>query len=185
MSLDKIIAAIPAKSEAERKKMRANAERLLTTGTAPQQAQARQMLDALNATILAEREKLNELLTKMPISARVAEAFRKRPPTPTEEKVLRALLNHPHATSGDLTRACGWEGVVWQLHFGTMAKTREADLWPADPSVSREDANFYCGILVDFDRDGSRFTMKPEVVMGFAALGISSKPAKASDTGGK
>lgn len=177
MSIDRIISSIPSKSEADRSKMRANGKRLLKSGTATQQAQARQMLEALDDIIVAERETLNALLSSMPISARVTEAFRKRPPTPTEETVIRALLNNPGATSTELSRACGWKGQIWHTHFGTMAKNREADLWPAEPAVTRE-SNFYSGILADFDPNGSRFTMKPEAALGFETLGIAAKPRK-------
>ena len=175
MSVDKIIASIPDKTEAERNKMRTNAERLLKTGKAEQKADAAKLLDALKAQTMSEREKLNELLSNMPMSARVAEAFRKRPPTLNEEKIIRALLENPHSTSGELSRAYGFDSQIWQMHFGNMAKAREADLWPAEQSATR-DANFYCGILADFDPNGSRFTMKREAVLGFAAIGIAVKP---------
>lgn len=66
MSLDKIIASIPGKTEADRAKMRANAERLLTSGTPAQKADAQKLLDALNAHVETEREKLNDLLSKTP-----------------------------------------------------------------------------------------------------------------------
>jgi hypothetical protein len=177
MSIDKIIASLPDKTDAERAKMRGNAERWVSNGTSAQKVDARQLLDALEAVIMAEREELNALLSKMPVSARVAEAFRKRPPTPTEETVIRALLDNPASTSTELSRACGWKGQIWHNHFGTMARNRMADLWPAEPSAIR-DTNFYCGILCDFDREGSRFTMKPEVVLGFTALGISARPTQ-------
>lgn len=180
MSIEKIITSLPDKSEADRAKMRTNAERWLSSGTPAQRADARKLLDALDATVIAEREKLNELLTNMPMSQRVAEAFRKRPPAPNEQKIIRALLDNPHSTSGELSRAYGHASQIWQMHFGNMTKAREADLWPAEPSVTR-DANFYCGILADFDANGSRFTMKPEAVLGFAALGISAKATKRAD----
>ena len=179
MSIDKIIASLPDKTEADRAKMRTNAERLLTSGTPAQKADARKLLDALDASFAAEREKLNDLLSKMPMSVRVAEAFRKRPPAPTEEEVIRALLENPHSTSRELSRAYGHDSQIWQMHFGNMAKAREADLWPAEPFATR-DANFYCGILADFDPEGSRFTMKPEAVRGFTELGISARPTKSS-----
>jgi hypothetical protein len=107
----------------------------------------------------------------------VADAFRKHPPTANEEKIIRALLENPHSTSSELSKAYGFDSQIWQMHFGNMAKAREADLWPAE-RVEKRDANFYCGILADFDPNGSRFTMKPEVVLGFAALGIAAKPMK-------
>lgn len=175
MSIDKIIASLPDKTQADRAKMRANAERLLISGRPSQKVDAAKLLAALDAAVTAEREKLNDLLSKMPMSARVTEAFRKHPPTPNEERIIRALLDDPHSTSSDLSKAYGHDSQIWQMHFGNMAKAREADLWPAEYTAKR-DSNFYCGILAVFDPDGSRFTMKPEAVLGFAALGISGKP---------
>lgn len=175
MSIEKIIASLPDKTEADRAKMRTNAERWLNSGTPAQKADARKLLDALDAAVMAERERLNDLLSKMPMSARVAEAFRKRPPSANEEKIIRALLENPHSTSGELSRAYGHNSQIWQMHFGNMAKDREADLWPAEQSSTR-DSSFYCGILANFDPDGSRFTMKPEAVLGFTTIGIAVKP---------
>lgn len=42
-----------------------------------------------------EREKLNALLSKTPLSTRMAKAFRARPPPLSEEDVIRALLDKP------------------------------------------------------------------------------------------
>lgn len=171
MSIDKIIASIPTKSDAARRKMRENATRWITSGTDAQKRQAGQLLEALDAQIMSERAKLNEVLSAMTLAARVVEAFRKQPPTPTEEKVIRALLDHPASTSTELSRACGWKGQIWHNRFGTMCKNREINLWPAEPSATR-DANFYSGILADLNPEGNRFTMKPDVVRAFADLGI-------------
>ena len=54
-------------------------------------------------------------------------------------------------------------GLVWHMHFGTMCKQREADLWPADPATKR-DGNFYSGILADLDTNGNVFEAKAELV---------------------
>lgn len=180
MSLDQIIASIPAKSEAERRKMRANAERQLATGTESQKAQARQLIAALDAQAEAEHKTLYDRLSAMPVAARVVEAFRKHPPTPTEEKVIRALLDQPGSTSTRLSGVCGWKGQIWHTHFGTMCKNREAYLWPAERFDGR-DTSFYSGILADFNRDGARFTMKPDVAAAFAELGIAAAFRRPSD----
>lgn len=174
MTIDKFIEIYRSKSKADRLVMRKNAERQLANGTPPQKLVARQLLDAYDMVDREEGEAEVERVKLMPMAARVVEAFRKRPPTRGEEDVIRALLDNPHATSNELSKAYGHDSQIWQMHFGNMAKAREADLWPAEPSETR-DANFYCGILADFDRDGSRFTMKPEVALGFADLGISAR----------
>lgn len=177
MSIDKTLAAIPGQSQADRAKLRANAERLAANGTPAQQAQAKAVLAELDRVAQDEAARLHAAVSMMDMAARVAAAFTKHPPTKTEETVIRALLDNPHATSTELTRACGWDGLTWQMHFGKMAREREADLWPAEP-FTRRDANFYSGILADFDPDGARFTMKPEVAHAFAALGISPRARK-------
>ena len=176
MSIDKFIALYRRKSKAERKVMRDNAERQLATGSPAQAQLARQVLDGYDQADREEEHSLAEKVRSTPLAARVVEAFRKQPPTPAEEKVIRALLDNPHATSNELSKAYGHDSQIWQMHFGNMAKAREADLWPAEPAIMR-DGSFYCGILADFDPNGSRFTMKPEVVEGFGALGIVAKPS--------
>jgi hypothetical protein len=175
MSIDKFIEIYRSKSKADRMVMRKNAERQLATGTPPQKLLARQLLDGYEAVDREEGEAQVERVKLMPMASRVVEAFRKRPPTRGEEDAIRALLDNPHATSNELSKAYGHDSQIWQMHFGNMAKAREADLWPAEQSVSR-DTSFYCGILANFDPNGSRFTMKPEAVLGFAAVGISVKP---------
>ena len=177
MSIEKTLAAIPSQSQADRAKLRANAERLAANGIPAQQAQAKAVLAELDRVAQVEAARLHAAVSAMDMAARVAAAFTKNPPTRTEETVIRALLDNPHATSTELTRACGWDGLTWQMHFGAMARKREADLWPAEP-FTRRDANFYSGILADFDPDGARFTMKPEVAHAFAALGISPRARK-------
>ena len=171
---DKIIASLPQKSTAERARIRANCEDKLANGTPQQQADARKVLDALDALAQSEAATLYDRLSGMTVAARVVEAFRKQPPTETEVTVILALLNTPAATSTDLSRACGWKGQIWHTHFGTMCKKREADLWPADPALTR-DGNFYSGILADLDPEGNRFTMKPDVAAAFAELGMAAR----------
>lgn len=172
MNLNAILAAIPGMTPAQRRVLRANAERLLRNGTESQKAAARTVIEALDAQAEKECARQAEEIASIPLSARVAKAFRTLPPTEAEAKVLRALLANPGTSSADLSRACGWRAQSWHMHFGKTAERREALLWPAEPS-RRRDANFYCGILADFDPDGSLFTMKPDVVAGLAEVGIA------------
>ena len=168
---DFLIGTLPHKSPAERGRMRSNADRLLVKGTATQKSDAHRMLAAMDALTLTEQQTLHDTLSTMTVADRVTAAFRTLPPTETEQTVILALLNNPAATSTTLTAACGWKGQIWHRHFGTMCKRREADLWPADPAQTR-DANFYSGILADLDPVGNRFTMKPDVALAFATLGL-------------
>lgn len=171
---DIIIASLPHKSQAERARIRTNADRWVKSGTPAQQAEGKKMIAALDALAEAEAKTLYDRLSGMTVAKRVVEAFRKQPPTETEVTVILALLNTPAATSTDLSRACGWKGQIWHTHFGTMCKKREADLWPADPALTR-DGNFYSGILADLDPEGNRFTMKPDVAAAFAELGMAAR----------
>ena len=166
MSLKQIIATLPNKSPAERTKMRDNAERLLYDPKRQGDAQA--LLDALDAIETADRQALMD----MPDADRVARAFARTPPTETEARLLKVLLDHLGSTSTELTQHLGWGAQSWHMHFGKMCKAREADLWPAE-KFGKRDAYFYTGILANFDHDGSRFTMKPGVAVALATLGIN------------
>jgi hypothetical protein len=97
------------------------------------------------------------------------EAFRKM--TETERKLVQVLLDHPGATSTLLSQKLGWGGMSWHMHFGTMCKDRRHLLWPA-PYAEERDADFYSGILADFDDATSGFTMKPEAIEALATLGL-------------
>lgn len=179
-STDIIISSLPHKSQAERARMRANAERLADKGTPTQKADAKRLLDALAALTEAEAKTLYDRLSGMTIAARVVAAFRKQPPTETEVTVILALLNNPAATSTALSKACGWKAQIWHTHFGTMCKKREADLWPAE-RFEKRDASFYSGILADLAPDGNLFTMKPDVVAAFAELGLAARQSAVTE----
>ncbi|WP_167644699.1 hypothetical protein [Mameliella alba] len=170
MSIDQIILTLPEKSPEERARMRRNAEDKKASGPPKLRADAEKLLDALDTLEVQEREAVRT----MPVAERVVQAFRKRPPSETEEKLLRVLLDNPGSTSTALSQALGWGAQSWHLHFGTMCQNREADLWPAPPSKTR-DANFYSSILADFERDGATWSLKPEVVGALAQLGIHAK----------
>lgn len=102
---------------------------------------------------------------------RIVHAFRRRPLTETEHKVVVALLDHPRSTSAQLSRHLGWGGQTWHAHFGHMCGSRRHDLWSGEWVPSRE-AEFYSGILADLSEPDHRFSMRPEAVAGFAILGI-------------
>lgn len=174
MNIDKIIESLPEKSADERARMRDNADRLLTSGTAQQQAAAQKLKDAITAQETLEQTALYERLKDQPVATRVIEAFRTLPPTETDLKVLKALLDNPGSTSTALSQALGWGGQSWHMHFGKMCFEREAYLWPAE-KFEKRDKSFYSGILADFDRDGAFFTMKLDVVKALAELGIHGK----------
>ena len=170
MNIDRIIDSIPAKSAAERQAMRGNARRWLDSGTAEQKVQAERLIAALDGATEAEHKALYDRLKDAPVAARVVEAFGVHPMTANERKTIQALLDHPGATTTELSRVCGNDGMIWQMHFGNLCKERQAYLWPAEKSEKR-DGLFFSGILAEVDSE-SRFTMKAEVVAAFAELGL-------------
>ncbi len=127
------------------------------------------------ALIEAERRSMMVRLSGMDVAQRVAEAFRAVPMSDTERRVVQVLLDHPGSTSTELSRALAWGGQSWHLHFGEMCQKREAYLWPANRSEKRDDADFYSGILADLAVPENRWTMKPEAVAAFSAVGISGR----------
>lgn len=106
------------------------------------------------------------------MAQRVVEAFRAHPATETEVKVIRVLLANSGTTSTALSNRIGWSGQSWHVHFGTMCKTREAWLWPAVTSELR-DKQVWSGILANYDKATSGWTMKDDVAGAFAALGLA------------
>lgn len=172
MSIDQTIAALPGKSDADREKIRANAERLMVSGNAGQKANAQTMLAALDDLIEYEHQQLVAKLGGMTVAQRIAEAFEKVPPTETEAKVIQALMDHPDSTSTQLSQALGWGAQTWHMHFGNMCATREIYLWPAPKSELRKDAKTMTMILADLDTDGNTWRMKPEAAKVFIAMGL-------------
>jgi hypothetical protein len=177
MSIEKIIESIPGKSEAERARMRRNAEARIGTGSALQQGEAAQLLEVLDAAEPTPADADHAALVPRERQKRVSLAFRDRPPTDTERKVLLALLANPGSTSNTLSGQCGWSGMTWHNRFGTMCKERMAYLW-APPVAPDRGEPFWSGMLADYEAEGSTFTMRPDVVAGLAEAGIKAlRPA--------
>ena len=169
VSLEQVIAALPGMEADRRARLRRNAERIAAGGETLEAEDARAILDALDTCERRLAEERAARILATPLDARVVAAFKARPASQMELKVLRALLEHPGSTSEELSAALGWDGG-WHLHFGTLCQLREADLWPAPPAVVRDGA-FFCGILADLG-EGARFTFKPEVVKGLRKMGL-------------
>jgi hypothetical protein len=175
MSVDRIIATLPTKSAKDRAAIRENAERWLAAGTEQQQADAGRLLAALDELEASEQAESRQRLSDMPVAERVVEAFRLAPLSEHERKLIQVLLDHPGSTTTELTRAAGLgDNMVWQMHFGTLCKSRQAYLWPAERAEHR-DGLFFSGILADIDPATNRFTLKPDVVAALAELGFRSK----------
>lgn len=171
MEIEKIIHSLPQKSISQRQTMLRNAEKLIKDGTELQRDAAKQLIAAVNGLEEEERKAQNQKLSGMKPVDRVIQAFTRTPPSETEVRLIRALMDRPGSTSTELSRALGWDAQTWHLHFGAMCKRREADLWPADASDIR-DASFYSGILANFDSKTGTWELKPEVEAAFRKLGI-------------
>lgn len=177
MNLDRIIAAIPGRSNEQRDRMRENAAKWLETGDDSQKVAAQTLIDALETQEASEQEAFEDRLKAMGTAERVIEAFQVKPPTKNELKVIKALLDHPGSKSVELSDVCGWSGNKWHLDFGALCGKRETYLWPAE-SVEKQSRSFLSGILADLDPEENRFTMKPDVVKAFAELGIKPMGSK-------
>jgi hypothetical protein len=175
MNIDKQLAGIPTMSAPDRASLRANAMRLAGAGTQVQKTSAVQLLAALDGQEQADSAALYKRLKDQPVAKRVVEAFRIAPMSDNERKTIQALLDHPGATTTELSRACGHDGMIWQMHFGNLCKDRQAYLWPAEKAGTREGL-FFSSILADIDGQSNRFTMKPDVVAAFAELGLKVAP---------
>jgi hypothetical protein len=171
MGTARVIDAIPSMSDGERLQLRQNAGRKRFEGTDEQQVSAADVIDALDRFEAESRRQMRERIQSMSETERLKEAFRVQPPSETDAKVIRALLNNPGSTSLELSEASGWRGNAWHLHFGTMCYNRELYLWPAEKS-STHDAKFYSGILATYDEGSSTFTMKPEIAKAFEDMGF-------------
>ncbi len=175
MSIDRIIATLPARSAKDRATIRGNAERWLASGTEAQKADARRLLIALGELEASEQAKVRQRFSDMPVAGRVVEALRLAPLSEHERKLIQVLLDHPGSTTTELTRAAGLgDNMVWQMHFGTLCKSRQAYLWPAERAEHR-DGLFFSGILADIDPATNRFTLKPEVTAALAGIGMRPK----------
>ncbi|BCA59523.1 hypothetical protein [Sphingomonas sp. HMP6] len=174
MNIDRLIAGLSTRTKSERATMRATAESWIESGTPDQQDAGRRFtvaLDALEATEVATQ---STRVNGMSLTDRVVAAFRANRMTPTDEKVIRVLLDNPGTTSAGLSTAMGWKAQAWHLHFGTMCFDRATYLW-AGPVPAKGSKAFMSGVLADLETPGNRFTMKPEAVAGFAALGIRQR----------
>ena len=175
--IENVVRSLPTKTPQERLTMRKNAE-VWANGDDPKKAeQGQAFLEALNRfeqqTIDEERARLMNL----PLVDRIIEAFHREPPTDTNISLIKVVAENPGSTSSRLSQLIGWEGQTWQMHFGIMAKEREAFIEPAPPSQTRktetgEDAKFYCGLLCNYDQKTSGFTLKPESLAAFQRLGF-------------
>lgn len=175
--IEKLIASLPNRTAQERLAMRQNAEALAAAADPKKAAQATALLEALDAFESTAIEEDRARLLNMTTVERIVEAFRRMPPTDTQVALIKAIGEKPGGTAGALSAVLGWKGLTWQMHFGIMAKEREAFIHPAPASTSRkmpsgEEGKFYCGLLCDYDEPTSGYTLKPEAKAAFEALDL-------------
>jgi len=179
MNIDKLLEAIPSMSVAKRKIQRENAERALKSDKANLHEPARRILAALDAQATEQaladdraKDAIREHARSLPASERIINAFTAIAMTETDRKLVQAVLDHPGSPSTVLTHSLGWKNLAWQLHFGAMCRARE-HLLGAAPYEAKRDDKFYTGLLCDYDDATNGFTLKPEAVDAFAAIGLS------------
>jgi hypothetical protein len=174
LNIDKLLAGISAASPEDRRRMRANAEGWLATGSDAQREAARRLVDAMDDRERNEHDALVGELRGLDTAERVIRAFTVQPMSETEAKLIQVLLDHPGSTSRKLTQALGWKAQSWHMHFGTMCAKRALYLWPA-PEADGRDGKFFCGILADLKEPENLFTMKPDAAAAFAKLGLAPR----------
>jgi hypothetical protein len=179
MSIEKIIASIPRLEAVERRTMRVNAERALSDGSEAKRTDARRMIAALDAREAQERTREDARLNAMKTADRIVEAFKIRPMTETERRMIQVLLDNPGLRSMELSEKMNWKAMSWNVHFGEMCGHRDAFLWPGRPRTANPRAMLQSSILADV-KDGAFFAFTPEAVEAFARLGLSSRARRRS-----
>ena len=179
MSVDKLIAGIPKRSEPERKVMRKRALAAMQSGSAAVAADASHLfvtLEAFPTDQLSAREQLVKSLAAEPRTKRVVGAFQTVEPSPTEARLIRVLLNNPDSTCAELSTRIGWAPNIWDMAFGALYQKRSHFL-RALAGTPSEDASSFLPLLTLPSRgpDGViRYTMKPEAAEAFRQLGYGS-----------
>ena len=173
MSIEKLIAAIPNQSKAQRDQVRTNAANRLVSGTPAQQAEAEALLAAIDAIETREHDAFLGELNGMEVAERIYRAFIDIPMTDTDRKVLQALLDNPGSSSGQLSTVCEWKDKSWHLHFGNMCERRRVYL-PLPTLYGDDDTPFWSGIFADLEQGEHpwTWTMKPDVAAALARHGL-------------
>lgn len=176
MDVEKIIAAIPGRSEDARHRMRANCERTIIDGPEKMRTAAQQVIEALDQQASDDESALAEQIDAMEPADRVEAAFAALPPTKTEIKVLSALRDHPRSTGQALSIACGWKGTTWRKRLDQLLAKRAAFLAAPDSGPSDTDA---LSSFAVFDVSEDRYAIAPAAAEAIAKLKMLPAPAKA------
>jgi hypothetical protein len=87
------VALLRSRTDEQRAQMKLNAKQAATNPKL--EAEAREVLSALEQFEQEERQTLEQHVRSLPIARRIAEAFKAEPPTETEVKLVQVLLDHP------------------------------------------------------------------------------------------
>lgn len=179
MDVDKIIAAIPGRTDDERGRMRANAERCIADGPEKMRDAAQQVIEALDQQAVDDATAFDTRIASMGPMDRLVAALAAFPPTKMETKLLSALLNTPQSTAQELSVLCGWQGRIWYKRLEAMCTKRAAYLASAEPGAATPD-NTGVELFVEMDSADDRFTMTAEAVAALAQHKIKAKIKKAA-----
>lgn len=163
------LAAIDGMSEAALDRLMVNVSSWLASGDPRKVEAARKVKEAVIQTSPPAVVTDYEATSESERCELLKRAFRRRPLTETETKVICVLLANPGETSSALSARIGWEGQAWHAHFGALCHAREDLLWRADRSEVR-DAPFYSSVLAEFDAENATFRARPEIVKCLAEL---------------
>ena len=182
----RVLERLPVMSGDELDRLEENAQRALTAGRDPNEAQlvvaavaeerARRG-EARRLATLAEQERIRESVADLPLEGRVERAFRDQPPSSWEVEAIRALAANGGATTDELSAKIGYSGGYMNMAFGTLCHDRQGWLGPP-PAAKREGQVVYSALLVDFvekqdAQAGRRWTewwLKPEARNAFQLL---------------
>ena len=174
MSVEKLIANVPVRSDAERKVMREHALTWLQSGNAVQVADANQLLTALEAFETSKAAELLARVASAPLAQRVVVAFKTVKPSATEERLIQVLLDNPGSTCAELSSKIGWAPNTWDMGFGALCAQR-ALILHALADTPKEGPSSNLPLLTLQCRGGDeaiRYTMKPEAIEAFKQLGF-------------
>ncbi len=181
MNIQQTIARIPLLTAQQRDTMRANAIAKLAAADDKWIKDAQALITALDEfdcgqtrmNSAAEAKRIAELEGKS-AAERIASAFEFAPPSETEHKLIRVLLDNPGSTCAELSSKIGWHPAAWDMAFGSMCSQRMEYLWPLEPTAREERKGFIRFLTVQ--RRGHdeeiRYTMKPEAVEALASVGF-------------
>jgi len=179
MDVDRIISAIPGRTEDERERMRANAERCIADGPEKMRDAAQKVIEALDQQKVDDATAFDTRIANMGPKDRLVAAFAALPLTKMEIKLLTALLNNPQSTAQELSAVCGWQGRIWQKRLEALYAKRAAYLSPTEDGVAPKDG-FGFELLAELGDGDVGFTMRPEAVEVLATLKVKASTKKAA-----